>query len=954
VFLVGEIEETPEEAVADEEMEEEAKNEATEETEETKKNRPEEIAAEDVNEEAKKDKEETKKEKEETKYYSPKATKHKPVGKEAAKEEKGTAIEAHKETLQLRRKEKGEDTSLEIAASYSTAAEDQSIEDLLIRIIRIEAQPLVISTPAALQSEASPASGRQNVHCTRKHSTCTITHPILHPPLLSPPRLEPDLSLLLLAAGDIEANPGPQDPCNSCGKKMKENVGRLKCPRCTNVCHKWEKCSRLTRSNWDKWICNAHGVTPEEEGRKKCAKCPVIIKARTDHWSCTQCNRKFHKREDCSGIPKSQGKGINRARWRCAFCRELTNYEQGGDTAGTAVAEATAPETSAAETTEVEATRRVNATAAEAVAPESTETAAEETGSDNDREANPPPAQVSISETEERTCEAIGRVTAAEAVALEFAEATTAEETGNDDERGVAADPPAPPNPHPTAATEETATGTEETTAVEATRRSDATAEQQTEAEETAAVVAADGGRKKCAKCAVFIRARVDHWSCSQCDRKFHKQDDCSGITRAQEAYINRARWKCAFCRNPTSAASEAEGQPDADTAHVAEAQPQVAGNDKRKCKLCRKRIKRTDDCMKCISCKGNIHKQQQCSDLSVGAIKKTDRSRWRCRGCLEAEAKKERRKHLIQGEYENIEYVMKEGVSARETPFKVLQWNADSFLTKTEEFRQVCKENELDIFMIQETKMLETDKIPNFPGYTLINKPREQVSGNETNRGGGLLTGIRNTVPFREIKGDNLRDKEDGITEWQTIEIPLAEKEKWRLTNIYIPSERTGDERGSTEESVVSTKHWPTEEFDMIAGDVNAHSPTWDDALELESNRRGLEVKRGEMIDEWSLDKNMIVLNDGSPTHTNRRTGKESAPDITVVHAQQADRYEWKVLEKLGGSDHKPILITRHVKTRNHVNNKTTYKWNLAKADLEGFRDEVERNLPRTMKERT
>ena len=75
-------------------------------------------------------------------------------------------------------------------------------------------------------------------------------------------------------------------------------------------------------------------------------------------------------------------------------------------------------------------------------------------------------------------------------------------------------------------------------------------------------------------------------------------------------------------------------------------------------------------------------------------------------------------------------------------------------------------------------------------------------MSGNETNRGGGLLTGIRNTVPYREIKGDNLRDKEDGITEWQTIEIPLAEKEKWRLTNIYIPSERTGDERGSTEES--------------------------------------------------------------------------------------------------------------------------------------------------------
>ena len=137
----------------------------------------------------------------------------------------------------------------------------------------------------------------------------------------------------------------------------------------------------------------------------------------------------------------------------------------------------------------------------------------------------------------------------------------------------------------------------------------------------------------------------------------------------------------------------------------------------------------------------------------------------------------------------------------------KVLQWNADSFLSKKEEFREVIKEKDIDIFLIQETKMIATDKAPNFPGYTILNKPRKQPAGKEKNRGGGLLIGIRNTIPYRDIKNNNLRDKDDGITEWQTIEIPISQKEKWRITNVYIPSERAGDVRGSQNETVLSTR---------------------------------------------------------------------------------------------------------------------------------------------------
>ena len=163
---------------------------------------------------------------------------------------------------------------------------------------------------------------------------------------------------------------------------------------------------------------------------------------------------------------------------------------------------------------------------------------------------------------------------------------------------------------------------------------------------------------------------------------------------------------------------------------------------------------------------------------------------------------------------------------------------------------------------------MIATDKVPNFPGYTLFSKPRAQVTGHEKNRGGGLLMGIRNTIPCHEIKTNNLRDAGDGITEWQTIEIPLNKKEKLRVTNMYIPSERTGDTRNSGMDTVVTTRHWPSSIHDLIVGDLNPHSLEWDATLQTEGNHRGIERRRGDTIERWLADKDMVCLNTGKSKH--------------------------------------------------------------------------------------
>ena len=46
-------------------------------------------------------------------------------------------------------------------------------------------------------------------------------------------------------------------------------------------------------------------------------------------------------------------------------------------------------------------------------------------------------------------------------------------------------------------------------------------------------------------------------------------------------------------------------------------------------------------------------------------------------------------------------------------------------------------KKEKVDVFVIQETKMIKADKTPTIAGYTIERKERDQEIGNETNRGG-------------------------------------------------------------------------------------------------------------------------------------------------------------------------------------------------------------------------
>ena len=203
-------------------------------------------------------------------------------------------------------------------------------------------------------------------------------------------------------------------------------------------------------------------------------------------------------------------------------------------------------------------------------------------------------------------------------------------------------------------------------------------------------------------------------------------------------------------------------------------------------------------------------------------------------------------------------------------------------------------------------------------------------------NRGGGLLIGIRKDIPYKDVY-EKVNTDLDKHTEWNAVEIPMTPHHKLRLTNIYIPPDNP---RCIDNEDAITMENWPCKGNDILLGDFNAHSSLWDDSTDASD-------RRGKKIEDWIADTGMASLNTGEATHTNRSTGKLTAPDITFVHSSMMDKLSWRTLNMLG-SDHKPILIT-YEDEMVRVNNKPKFKWKLESADWEKYSQDVEDSIPKT-----
>ena len=109
------------------------------------------------------------------------------------------------------------------------------------------------------------------------------------------------------------------------------------------------------------------------------------------------------------------------------------------------------------------------------------------------------------------------------------------------------------------------------------------------------------------------------------------------------------------------------------------------------------------------------------------------------------------------------------------------LQWNADGIDTKVAELNRLVVE--LNVVLIQETKLTSRSKTPKIHGFTAVRQDRP----NAEFPGGGLFTYVRQDLAFRRIGG-----AKNGNIEALSISIQHKVGKWLNVPNVYPPPFQT------------------------------------------------------------------------------------------------------------------------------------------------------------------
>ncbi|GFS12842.1 hypothetical protein ElyMa_003121600 [Elysia marginata] len=188
--------------------------------------------------------------------------------------------------------------------------------------------------------------------------------------------------------------------------------------------------------------------------------------------------------------------------------------------------------------------------------------------------------------------------------------------------------------------------------------------------------------------------------------------------------------------------------------------------------------------------------------------------------------------------------------------------------------------------------------------GFCPIRTERKTARNADGNLiGGGILTliksGVQHNVPNFNILPDN-----DHTSESHVIDLYL-ENSIIRATKIYVPPIKESDPNDHRIQNFKSTL-LPSGKNCLILGDLNVHSPIWDQCQPRNSI--------GELIEDFVVDKDLITLDEGSATFISPATGGSSAPDISICGADIAPKITWTIYPATLGSDHHPILMNIEV----------------------------------------
>ena len=245
-------------------------------------------------------------------------------------------------------------------------------------------------------------------------------------------------------------------------------------------------------------------------------------------------------------------------------------------------------------------------------------------------------------------------------------------------------------------------------------------------------------------------------------------------------------------------------------------------------------------------------------------------------------------------------------------TAIRVAQWNAEGIQQKKTELQAFLRNQKIDVLCAQETHLSEGRRFF-VRGYDIF---RHDRSGHK----GGVLTLVRHGIPAIEKERSS-----NGQLEFITISLML-QGEQLLITNCYSPPTARLD---------LHTIHL-SQENHLIMGDFNGHSPSW--GYSSFDNR-------GEMIEDWLIDNQLILINtpEDKASYYSRAWKTTSTPDLAMATEDIQKLTTRVVNDQLGGSDHVPITL--HIadkKTDNEYQRKHA-SWNFKLADWQKFQQHAE-----------
>ena len=225
----------------------------------------------------------------------------------------------------------------------------------------------------------------------------------------------------------------------------------------------------------------------------------------------------------------------------------------------------------------------------------------------------------------------------------------------------------------------------------------------------------------------------------------------------------------------------------------------------------------------------------------------------------------------------------------------KIVQWNAEGVRLKKTELLHFLKLKAIDVCCIQETRFF-------IRGYEVFPQDRENRPK------GGLLTLVRNNIPAAEADLD---------TEHLGVKLVLAGAPV-TVFNIYSPPDK------QLHNIKVEPQSW------IITGDFNSVSPSWG---------YGLLNRKGEEVENWITENRLILINksDDRDTFYSPTWRTTSTPNLAIATDDIQGIAERELSSQLGGSDHRPVIISIKGQTQAH-RNKLPASWNYKNSQLGCF----------------